>query len=235
MTAERPPKANMVPKGHFWRGVIDPFYCRNCDRHHSLHLHTDEASLCPVDSPPKNETYLGDAIDELLEMFAACEKRGDTYDYAIPRYEADFRSLVAQWAANQWRCFHCTEVFTDADSALEHFGRHQGCEPACTIDIAEYRRMEEKHERSCEEDTELHRALMAKSCEMTRAVQRAEETGYARGLSDARAQWAAGQKEEIPPELFDGHAIWIECGNVPSQDVTRVLDSIVKLIRKRQS
>jgi hypothetical protein len=40
---------------------------------------------------------------------------------------------------------------------------------------------------------------------------------------------------ELPEELFDGHAVWLEAGNVQSQDVTRVLDAIVKLIRKRQS
>ncbi len=40
---------------------------------------------------------------------------------------------------------------------------------------------------------------------------------------------------ELPEELFDGHAVWLEAGNVQSRDVTRVLDAIVKLIRKRQS
>lgn len=39
---------------------------------------------------------------------------------------------------------------------------------------------------------------------------------------------------ELPEELFDGHAVWLETGNVQSRDVTKVLDAVVKLIRKRQ-
>lgn len=48
-----------VPKGHFWRGRIDRFYCKNCGEHYDKHLHTDEASTCPVmtaERPPKAES-----------------------------------------------------------------------------------------------------------------------------------------------------------------------------------
>lgn len=36
-----------VPPGHFWRGEINPMYCKNCGGHYDNHVHTDEASLCP--------------------------------------------------------------------------------------------------------------------------------------------------------------------------------------------
>lgn len=75
-----------------------------------------------------------DKIGELLEMFAACEKHGDTYDYPVPRYENDFRSIVAQWAATEFETMsekvetlqsqlpegmkHCTIIFREC--ALGH-------------------------------------------------------------------------------------------------------------------
>lgn len=52
---------DIVPKGHFWRGVVDRHYCRNCGAHHDEHFHTDEASTCPVmtaERPPKAERTL---------------------------------------------------------------------------------------------------------------------------------------------------------------------------------
>lgn len=86
-----------------------------------------------------------------------------------------------------WRCFHCDEVFLDADKAQEHFGYSQYSKPGCLINLAEYRRMERVHRAHCAEDTELLRALAAKDAQMRTAVQRAEEEGYARGMADMRA------------------------------------------------
>lgn len=83
-----------------------------------------------------------------------------------------------------WRCFHCDEVFSDATSAAEHFGTSERQQPACQIDVAEYRRMEEINRRHCEEDTDLHRQMYALKCEHQRALLREEEKGYARGLAD---------------------------------------------------
>lgn len=39
-----------VPKGHFWRGLRNPEICRNCSYLHSAHIHTDEASWCPLNT-----------------------------------------------------------------------------------------------------------------------------------------------------------------------------------------
>lgn len=85
-----------------------------------------------------------------------------------------------------WRCFHCDEVCTDHESALEHFGMDRHCIPICKVDRAEYRRMEKRNIEHTLEDTELHRALEAKSAEMITAVRKAEEDGYNKGLADGR-------------------------------------------------
>ena len=88
--------------------------------------------------------------------------------------------------AVSWRCFHCDEVFTDRASAAAHFGPSIWSDPACTVDASKLRELEAELARYREEDTDLHRALHAKDCKMTRAVQEAEEAGYARGLRDAK-------------------------------------------------
>jgi hypothetical protein len=88
--------------------------------------------------------------------------------------------------AQTWRCFHCDAVFTDTKNAELHFGRSEFDTPACHIDIAEYRRMQELCRRYAEEDTDWHRALHAKDAQMLAAIRRAEEEGYAKGLRDAK-------------------------------------------------
>lgn len=84
-----------------------------------------------------------------------------------------------------WTCYHCDETFTDRALAAEHFGISRAQDPGCIIDIAGYRRMEKRDIANRNEDTELHRALAAKQCEMNRAVIRSEEDGYTRGMRDA--------------------------------------------------
>lgn len=85
-----------------------------------------------------------------------------------------------------WRCFHCDEAFTDSEKAAEHFGTSLFQKPACQIDITEYRKMEETHRRHCEEDTDLHREIYKTHGDGVMAAKRAEESGYARGLADAK-------------------------------------------------
>jgi hypothetical protein len=79
--------------------------------------------------------------------------------------------------SDEWRCFHCDEVFTDREKAAEHFGKHEMLQPACTIDVAEYRRMEEVNSRHCAEDTELHREIYRMSADHATALRREEESG----------------------------------------------------------
>jgi hypothetical protein len=66
-------------------------------------------------------------------------------------------------------------------------------EPACTIDIAEYRRMEAMHRRHCDDDTDLHRQIARMESDHQQALMRAEEDGYAKGLRDAELGMRAQQ------------------------------------------
>ena len=84
-----------------------------------------------------------------------------------------------------WRCFHCDEVFIDEESARAHFGEHEHYgNPGCTIDIAEYRRMQADHRKQCEEDTEWHRAFYRLGGQHSEAMRRHGDKEYARGLHD---------------------------------------------------
>lgn len=85
-----------------------------------------------------------------------------------------------------WRCFHCDEVFTTTESAIEHFGRTERQNPACQIDIAEYRAMEQRMLAYTQEDADIHREMHARLSDHQLALVREEERGYARGLEDAK-------------------------------------------------
>jgi len=115
-----------------------------------------------------------------------------------------------------WRCFHCDEVFSDAVAAGEHFGRSQRQEPACQIDIAKYRAMEERHRRACEEDTDTDRAMYRLQGEHRLALQREEEKGYARGLRDANhvepADVARFRKDAECLDAIEHYSWAIGCG-----------------------
>lgn len=93
--------------------------------------------------------------------------------------------LASAQQANEWRCFHCDERFTDKDAAALHFGTHEYQEPACLIDIAKYREMEALQLRYADEDACVHRTMRRMETEHQQALRSAEEAGYARGLADA--------------------------------------------------
>ncbi|USN16384.1 hypothetical protein PLUTO_00680 [Luteibacter phage vB_LflM-Pluto] len=84
----------------------------------------------------------------------------------------------------QWRCFHCDEVFTIREQAALHFGTSERQNPACQIDIAEYRAMEARMVRYNEEDADIHRRMARMQSEHASALRRAEEAGYAKALKD---------------------------------------------------
>jgi hypothetical protein len=84
-----------------------------------------------------------------------------------------------------YTCFHCKEEFiTDEDAAL-HFGTSLAQVPACTIDAAEYRAMEERMRRYNEEDADIHREMHRMAGAHVTALKREEERGYAKGLEEA--------------------------------------------------
>jgi hypothetical protein len=84
----------------------------------------------------------------------------------------------------QWRCFHCDEVFTDVEKAREHFGTSLAQSPACTIDAAHVRELEAELARHRSEDTDLHRQIYGMQAAHRTDLMREEEKGYARGLAD---------------------------------------------------
>jgi hypothetical protein len=119
-----------------------------------------------------------------------------TYGYDTSKAEPLYRRTAPTPAAAQpWRCFHCDETFTDAAAAQEHFGRTQVCDPACTIDAAKYREMEETVRLHVEEDTDLHRTIYAMEARHHTELRREEEKGYARGLADAKAEQTAAAQD----------------------------------------
>ena len=143
-------------------------------------------------------------------------KAGDTVtpysDDDMRAITADSRSYSKLWIdwkqledecerlRGSWRCFHCDAVFTDRDSAAEHFGVDETRQPACQIDIAEYRRMEAINARHVDEDTDLHRTIYAMQTKHIDELRRAEESGYAKGLKDYQKladQLAAIHAQEV--------------------------------------
>jgi hypothetical protein len=87
-----------------------------------------------------------------------------------------------------WRCFHCSEEFNTKESAALHFGTYERQQPICIIDIASFREFEKELEARRNEDTDLHHEISGHIAKIHLACQRAEETGYARGLKDANYQ-----------------------------------------------
>ncbi|ABO60371.1 hypothetical protein LA345_36470 (plasmid) [Burkholderia vietnamiensis] len=104
-------------------------------------------------------------------------------------------------SATQWRCFHCGEVFDERDAAALHFGTTERQVPACTIDVAEYRAMEQRMSRYNEEDTDLHREIYTLQARHQSALRREEEKGYARGLADGAAH--------VQPDLDPAPDGWV--------------------------
>jgi len=100
-----------------------------------------------------------------------------------------------------WRCFHCDEVFADAESAALHFGTSEIQSPACSIDIAEYRAMEQRMRSYCAEDTELHREIHGLRAQHQTELMRQEEKGYARGLADGIKEAAQQQATLQEPHV----------------------------------
>lgn len=99
--------------------------------------------------------------------------------------------------AIRWRCFHCGDVFTQAQErwAREHFGADQDALPVCQMRLpgewhllTVLRKMEAELRSYREEDTDLWRSLHAMSADHAEALRREEERGYSKGLADARSE-----------------------------------------------
>lgn len=86
----------------------------------------------------------------------------------------------------EWRCFHCDETFSTIETAREHFGASQDAEPACKIDIAEYRRLEDQQASCRAECCEEAKRYYAMQADHAQALIREEQKGYDKGLADGR-------------------------------------------------
>lgn len=120
----------------------------------------------------------------------------------------------------EWRCFHCDECFYTVEAAKEHFGSTERQQPACTIDIAEYRRMEQRMLAYNEEDADIHREMHARLSDHQLALKREEERGYAKGIADTvgavraageayrvRAKWLAQNSSGINKMMLEHKAL----------------------------
>lgn len=96
-----------------------------------------------------------------------------------------------------WTCFHCGETFTTVGSASAHFGSTPTATPGCMERVrlgAErgllmaLRETEQRLARFMEEDTDLHRALLAAQQRHADQLLEAEIAGYERGLRDAKLE-----------------------------------------------
>jgi hypothetical protein len=124
------------------------------------------------------------------------EHYGEGTDIIAYRIEA----AVSQAEPVAWRCFHCSEEFTDREAAALHFGTHEHQEPACMIDIAKFREMEALQLRYVDEDADVHRAMRRMESGHQQALRRAEEDGYAKGLIDAVKYPQGAQPAAVPVE-----------------------------------
>lgn len=109
--------------------------------------------------------------------------------------------LVEVTETRQWRCFHCDELFHDADAARDHFGDQQLETPACQLNatgkglLGLYRELQREHWRVVSEDTNDNAKMYyAMGADHSRAVRKSEEDGYAKGLKDGRAEAAENRR-----------------------------------------
>lgn len=91
----------------------------------------------------------------------------------------------------KWRCFHCDAVFTNQYEAGIHFGADVAGTCACVLP---HERHLVEHIRDLEgllneyrgDRDQITRSIMTLEADHRSALQREEEKGYARGLSDGR-------------------------------------------------
>lgn len=94
----------------------------------------------------------------------------------------------------EWKCFHCGEVFTEKKDASIHFGIDMFSTPGCIQKVSPggeqsllqaLREAENELAKYRREDIETMQALYRLQSRHSDALRRAEEAGYERGLRDA--------------------------------------------------
>jgi len=172
-----------------------------------------------TDNPSELETSGAPLdLDDLLRKRAAAATWSDFYDeygadvfVFLPDLFAKISELETENArlktgsTDQWRCFHCDEVFDNVSCAAEHFGLNENSNPGCIEKVIGGENGLLRRVRSLE--GELAQSLFDASNE-TGAVEnyvhglradhasellREEERGYAKGVSDMRAELIAAE------------------------------------------
>lgn len=154
------------------------------DRYFALLIASREEPAAAGAAQAVGEDALSEAI--ILAGRHGVPVRGFGDESEMRFFAEKLAALIAAVRAPQWRCFHCDECFTTADSAMEHFGRTERQSPACQIDITEYRAMEQRMLAYTQEDADIHREMHARLSDHQLALVREEERGYSRGLADAK-------------------------------------------------
>ncbi|CAN7302559.1 hypothetical protein LJR231_001544 [Phyllobacterium sp. LjRoot231] len=134
-------------------------------------------------------------------------------------------AFAAHITSQEWRCFHCEEVFTDPAAARDHFGSHEVCEPICCMSAADVREMEREIERYRAEDSDKDREMHGMRADHARALINEEEKGYGRGLADGRALSQPHAQASEPcivcdgtGSVLDGTHICLECNGSGKHD-----------------
>lgn len=90
-----------------------------------------------------------------------------------------------------WTCFHCGETFTEIESARIHFGSEPESVSGCMIKAGEehgllkaLREAEEQLARYRVEDSDSDQRYYAQQADHQRALVKAEQEGYDKGLRD---------------------------------------------------
>lgn len=111
----------------------------------------------------------------------------------------------------KWRCFHCDEVFTDAEEARDHFGYMEdgvGERTACQLTKDEkglvclLRDAWAELRRYHEEDTSLHRSLWSLSSDAESKRRDWGDKEYARGVAAGRG-FPDGNYLVVPKDCTD--------------------------------
>jgi hypothetical protein len=126
---------------HFPPGAVEKAHEGLIEENTSLRQEVERLKA-HLDSP---STYQAEVIAELREKLAEAERdraaeawaAGDSLNdlnrlYTVAKQRATRAEQKLEAAEQQWRCFHCGDVFTDEESARDHFGETECAEPACT-------------------------------------------------------------------------------------------------------
>jgi hypothetical protein len=144
-------------------------------------------------------------------------------------------------SAGPWLCFHCGETFIERRCAQLHFGRDEGYAPACIIkgadgglikalrdaEIAADDAIQMMHAES----TDAAKAYHSQRCRHTQALMAAEESGYEKGLYDARQLSASIEACEARIATLEGAlreaAKWFQSFKASLENVTTSVEGLI--------